>query len=67
MISLAQHCELCHRYGGYVLAFVTRIAIDMPSLSWEHFRDTLRDNGGFAGYAEIAVKNAFDKGVMARR
>jgi hypothetical protein len=49
--------------GGYVLAFSTRMAAQHQELTWEQFRNVLLANGhGFCGYAESAVRRAFENG-----
>lgn len=58
--------DACYRMatkGGYVLAFATRVAVSIPDLTWEHFRNVLLANGhGYCGYAEIVVRRAFEAG-----
>lgn len=58
--------DQCYRMsikGGYVLAFATAISAKNPGLDWQSFRNALLNNGhGFCGYAESAIKHAFDKG-----
>lgn len=47
--------------GGYVLAFVRRVAADIPDMTWTELRNVLLNNGhGFCGYAEIVVKRNFE-------
>lgn len=61
--TLPDDCYRMATKGGYVLAFSARVAAEMPDLTWERFRAALLANGhGFCGYAEIAVRRAFDQG-----
>jgi hypothetical protein len=60
--TLPEACRRMASHGGYVLAFSKRMAAEMPTLSWEQYRNILTANGhGFCGYAESVVRNAFGR------
>lgn len=66
-LTLANDCYNMGTKGGYVLAFSTAVAVDIPDLTWEEYRNVLRANGhGFCGYAESAVRRAFERGKAPR-
>lgn len=61
--SLAEACYRMGTSGGYVLAFSRRVPTLYPGITWATYRNTLLANGhGFCGYAESAVRRAFEAG-----
>ena len=61
--TLPGDCYRMATHGGYVLAFATRVAAEIADLTWEQFRLILLANGhGCCGYAEAAVRRAFERG-----
>lgn len=50
-----------NRKGGYILAFSKSVAIDIPDLSWQEYRNAVVANGTFCGYSDAAVRNAFGR------